>query len=214
MLRIIDIFISKNNNNSNTQRQQNAINPHLSFNLIMFYVKTLEHEIVLQPSHFGPKLKPTIIRLLKEEVEGLALAEYGFVVNVIEVPEDQIKSGIIEYDTGDVVFSVKYTALLLRPFVNEVLDAVVSQCNTLGFFAYVGPLRVFVSKHSMPEDMLNGWNTDKDSWVSDDKEVIISSGCGVRLRIKGRTVEQGNITAIGTIKDSYLGLVSEEDDEE
>ena len=182
--------------------------------LIMFYVKTLEHEIVLQPSHFGPKLKATIIRLLKEEVEGLALAEYGFVVNVIEVPEDQIKSGIIEYDTGDVVFNVKYTALLLRPFVNEVLDAVVSQCNTLGFFAYVGPLRIFVSKHSMPEDMLNGWNADKDSWVSDDKEVVISSGCGVRLRIKGRTVEQGNITAIGTIKDSYLGLVSEEDDEE
>lgn len=181
---------------------------------IMFYVKTLEHEIVLQPSHFGPKLKATIVRLLKEEVEGLALAEYGFVVNVIEVPEDQIKSGIIEYDTGDVVFNVKYTALLLRPFVNEVLDAVVSQCNTLGFFAYVGPLRVFVSKHSMPEDMLNGWNPDKDSWVSDDKEVVISSGCGVRLRIKGRTVEQGNITAIGTIKDSYLGLVSEEDDEE
>jgi DNA-directed RNA polymerase II subunit RPB7 len=66
----------------------------------------------------------------------------------------------------------------------------------------------------MPEDMLNGWNPDKDSWVSDDKEVVISSGCGVRLRIKGRTVEQGNITAIGTIKDSYLGLVSEEDDED
>jgi DNA-directed RNA polymerase II subunit RPB7 len=177
----------------------------------MFYVKTLEHEIVLQPSFFGPKLKSTIVRLLKEQVEGLALAEYGFVVNVIEVPEDQIKSGIIEYDTGEVVFTVKYVALLLRPFVNEVLDAVVRQCNTLGFFAYVGPLRVFVSKHSMPEDMLNGWNADKDSWISDDKEVVISSGCGVRLRIKGRTIEQGNITAIGTIKDSYLGLMDEGD---
>lgn len=66
----------------------------------MFYVKTLEHEIVLQPVHFGPKLKATIVRLLKEEVEGLALANYGYVVNVIEVPEDQIKSGIIEYDSG------------------------------------------------------------------------------------------------------------------
>ena len=175
----------------------------------MFYVKTLEHEIVLQPVHFGSKLKATIVRLLKEEVEGLALANYGFVVNVIEVPEDQIKSGIIEYDSGDVVFTVKYTALLLRPFINEVLDATVSQCNQLGFFAYVGPLRIFVSKHSMPEDMFNGFDPDKDAWISDDKEVVISSGCGVRLKIKGRTVEQGNITAIGTIKDSYLGLVDD-----
>lgn len=58
----------------------------------MFYVKKLEHEIVLEPIHFGPKLKQTIIRLLKDEVEGLALATYGYVVNVIEVPEDEIRS--------------------------------------------------------------------------------------------------------------------------
>jgi len=175
----------------------------------MFYVKTLEHEIELEPIHFGQKLRATIVRLLKEEVEGLALANYGFVVNVIEVPEDQIESGIIEYDTGNVIFYVKYTALLLRPFINEVVDATVAQCNELGFFAYVGPLRIFVSKHSMPEDMFNGFDGEKDSWVSDDKEVVISAGCGVRLKIKGRTVEQGNITAIGTIKDNYLGLIDD-----
>jgi len=177
--------------------------------ITMFYVKTLEHEIELEPIHFGQKLKATIIRLLKEEVEGLALANYGFVVNVIEVPEDQIRGNIIEFDTGNVVFFVKYTALLLRPFVNEVVDATVAQCNELGFFAYVGPLRIFVSKHSMPEDMFNGFDGERDSWVSDDKEVVISSGCGVRLKIKGRTVEQGNITAIGTIKDNYLGLIDD-----
>ena len=175
----------------------------------MFYVKTLEHEIILEPYHFGQKLRATLVRLLKEQVEGLALANYGYVVNVIEVPEDQIKPGIIEYDTGSVVFVVQYTALLLRPFVNEVLDAVVSQCSPIGFFCFVGPLRIFVSKHSMPEDMFNGYNGETDSWVSDDKEVVIAAGSGVRLKIKGRTVEQGNITAIGTIKDNYLGLVDD-----
>lgn len=177
----------------------------------MFYVKTLEHEIVLEPVHFGPKLRATIVRLLKEQVEGLALATYGYVVNVIEVPEDQIQSGIIEYDTGNVTFTVQYTALLLRPFLNEVLDAVVSQCNPLGFFCFAGPLRIFVSKHSMPEDMVAGFDAERDCWVSDDKEVVIAAGSGVRLKIKGRTVEQGNITAIGTIKDNYLGLIDDGD---
>ena len=74
----------------------------------MFYVKELEHEIVLVPIHFGPKLRSTIVRLLKEEVEGLALANYGYVVNVIEVKEEQIRSGIIEYESGDVVFYGQY----------------------------------------------------------------------------------------------------------
>ena len=177
----------------------------------MFYVKQLEHEVELPPQFFGPKLKETIVERVRQQMEGQALAEYGYVISVIEVPQDQIKSGVIEYQTGNVNFRCKYTALLLRPFVNEVLDAEVKQCNALGFFAYVGPLRVFVSKHSMPEDMINGWNPEKDSWVSDDKEVVITSGSGVRLRIKGRTIENGNITAIGTIKDSYLGLMDEGD---
>ena len=175
----------------------------------MFFVKELTHEIELVPIHFGPKLRSTIIRLVKEQVEGLALANYGYVINVIEVPEDKIQSGPIEYDTGNVVFTVKYTALLLRPFINEVLDATVSQCNPLGFFAFVGPLRVFVSKHSMPEDMMDGFEGEKEAWISDDKEVEISSGCGVRLKIKGSTVEESNISAIGTIKDNYLGLIDD-----
>lgn len=177
----------------------------------MFYIRNLEHEIVLEPVHFGSKLRTTLVRLLKDQVEGLALATYGYVVNVIEVPEEDIKSGIIEYDSGNVVFNVKYTALLLRPFINEVLDAVVGQCNQLGFFAFVGPLRVFVSKHNMPEDMLHGFDPEKDAWVSDDKEVVIAAGSGVRLKIKGRTVEAGNITSIGTIKDNYLGLIDDGD---
>ena len=98
---------------------------------------------------------------------------------------------------------------MLRPFINEVLDAVVSQCNPLGFFCFAGPLRIFVSKHSMPEDMEKGYDNEKDCWMSDDKEVVIASGSGVRLKIKGRTVEANNITAIGTIKDNYLGLIDD-----
>ena len=66
-----------------------------------------------------------------------------------------------------------------------------------------------MSKHSMPEDMMNGFDGERDAWVSDDKEVVITAGCGARLKIKGRTVEQGNITAIGTIKDNYLGLIDD-----
>jgi len=175
----------------------------------MFYVKTLEHEIELEPIHFGPKLRSTIVRLLKEQVEGLALANFGYVVNVIEVSDEDIRSGVIEYDTGNVTFFVKYVALCLRPVINEVVDSTVSICSSLGFFAFVGPLRIFVSKHSMPEDMMNGFDGDKDAWVSDDREVVVAAGSGVRLKIKGRTVEQGNITAIGTIKDNYLGLIDD-----
>jgi DNA-directed RNA polymerase II subunit RPB7 len=131
--------------------------------------------------------------------------------------------GIIEYDSGSVTYQVTYQALLFRPLTNEVLDAVVGVVNALGFFAFVGPLRIFVSKHSMPSDIsglgeptdndvgggsaIGGYDGERSSWISADKVVEIKAGCGVRLKIIGSTVEEGNITGIGSIKDDFLGLV-------
>ena len=48
---------------------------------------------------------------------------------------------------------MRYNAIVFRPFKGEVFDAVVTVVNKLGFFAQVGPLQVFVSKHLIPEDM-------------------------------------------------------------
>ena len=43
----------------------------------------------------------------------------------------------------------------------------------------------------MPEDMFNGFDGQRDSWVSDDREVVISSGCGVRLRLGEGQLSRG-----------------------
>ena len=48
---------------------------------------------------------------------------------------------------------MRFNAIVFRPFKGEVFDAVVTQVNKLGFFAQVGPLQVFVSKHLIPSDM-------------------------------------------------------------
>ncbi|GMI21599.1 hypothetical protein TeGR_g1811 [Tetraparma gracilis] len=181
----------------------------------MFYVTTLTHSVVLPPRYFGSTLHATITRLVRESVEGKALAHYGYVVSVLHVPQEKMKGGVIEYDSGDVVFAVEYEALLFRPFKNEVLDAVVTDVNSMGFFAFVGPLRVFVSSHLFPPD-LNGsaggeGGFNGTSWVSDDGEVHIRQDCGVRLKIIGTTVEQGTISAVGCINQDFLGLVDNGD---
>ena len=102
---------------------------------------------------------------------------------------------------------MEYTAILFRPFRNEVLDAIVTTASDeTGFFSKVGPLSVFVSRHAMPEgisfDAVSG-----DCWKSDDGEITIREGSIVRLRILGLTIEAGSISAVGTIKDDYLGLM-------
>ena len=118
-------------------------------------------------------------------------------------------AGVIEYDTGAVVFSVQYEALLFRPVKNEVVDAVVTDVTQMGFFAFVGPLRVFVSSHQFPPDLngTEGGEFTGSAWVSGDGQIHLRDGCGVRVRIMGTVVEQGDVSCIGTIDQDFLGLV-------
>ncbi|GMI44745.1 hypothetical protein TrCOL_g13921 [Triparma columacea] len=175
----------------------------------MFYVKWIPHSVVLSPVHFGPKLYSTITRLVESSVEGTALSHYGYIIRVLEVPEDRMRGGVIEYDSGEVTYEVEYKALVFRPFKNEVVDSVVVDVNQLGFFAHLGPLRIFVSQHLFPSDVngIEGGGFDGNSWVSEDGVVAIREGVGVRLAIIGATVEEGNITAVGTINEDFLGLI-------
>ena len=174
----------------------------------MFYLKVITKSLLLAPSHFGKDLKEIVKRQLMEEVEGTSLGNAGFVITVFKVLDENIRLDIIEYDTGFANVIVDYSAICFRPFRNEVMDAIVSNVTELGFFAEVGPLEVFVSRFNMPDDIAqNGYDAAGDMWVSDDKEVEIKAGCGVRLRIIGITVE-AELKAVGSIKDDFLGLVS------
>eukprot|EP00612_Vaucheria_litorea_P001163 CAMPEP_0171457570 /NCGR_PEP_ID=MMETSP0945-20130129/3601_1 /TAXON_ID=109269 /ORGANISM="Vaucheria litorea, Strain CCMP2940" /LENGTH=160 /DNA_ID=CAMNT_0011983215 /DNA_START=162 /DNA_END=644 /DNA_ORIENTATION=+ len=149
-------------------------------------------------------------KLLLQQVEGLSLGNGGYVISVFSENSDRLKMemGPIEYDSGSANIICTYDAICIRPFKNEVLDAIVSNVTDLGFFAEVGPLEIFVSRFNMPEDISSsGYDSIGDMWVSEDKEVEIKKGCGVRLRIIGITVE-AELKAVGSMKDDYLGLVS------
>ena len=161
----------------------------------MFFLKQLSRDLLLHPMHFGPKLHDIIRLRLIEEVEGTSMGKYGYVITVTEVRDEDIGKGVIQDNSGFVCFNIRYRAILFRPFKNQVLDAVVTVVNQLGFFADVGPLQVFVSRHAMPTDLNNGYDHESNAWISDDREVEIRKGCGVRLKIMGVSVDVTEIVS-------------------
>jgi DNA-directed RNA polymerase II subunit RPB7 len=141
-------------------------------------------------------------------VEGSCSGQHGFVVAVTDVVE--IGKGRIREGGGLATFPIQYNAIVFRPFKGEVFDAIVTQVNKLGFFAQVGPLQVFVSKHMIPEDMVfdaQGALPAYVSQVSDQQPQRIAKDSEVRLRVIATRVDAAEIFAIGTIKDEYLGLL-------
>jgi len=105
---------------------------------------------------------------------------------------------------------MRYNAIVFRPFKGEVFDAIVTVVNKLGFFAQVGPLQVFVSKHLIPEDMAFDAQSALPAYVSqvsDQQPQRVMKDSEVRLRVIATRVDASEIFAIGTIKDEYLGLL-------
>lgn len=104
---------------------------------------------------------------------------------------------------------VSYSAVLFRPFKNEVLDAVCTLATSEhGIMCRTGPCEIFVSHLQMPEDIK--FNHERgDCWVSDDETSTISDGTVVRLRVLGTVLDAGAIKVVGTLNDSFLGQVED-----
>lgn len=170
----------------------------------MFYVKKLKRDIQLQPMHLGPKMKKKVFEQLLEEVEGKCLGKHGYVIRVLTLDNDAIQPGKIDNDNGSVNVTVFYSAIMLRPFKNEVVDTIVfNAADDNGFFARIGPLEIYIHKYNMPEDMKFD-NEKGDSWVSLDGEVEIREGSVVRLRIIGVSVDAGQMVTANTKNNSFI----------
>ncbi|XP_068666637.1 DNA-directed RNA polymerase II subunit RPB7-like [Aristolochia californica] len=175
----------------------------------MFFHMVLERNMQLHPCHFGPRLRDKLISKLMKDVEGTSSGRHGFIVAITAV--DDIGKGLIRSGTGYVTFPVKYQCIVFRPFKGEILEAIVTMVNKMGFFAEAGPVQIFVSNHLIPDDMefLSG---DTASYSTANGSVKIQKDTEVRLKIIGTRIDATEIFCIGTIKDDFLGVVNDADE--
>lgn len=105
----------------------------------------MEQKVTLEARFLGPQLRDHLRLQLYRTVEGSCNGRYGFIVAIVAV--DSIDSGVVQDGTGAISFAVKYTAVVLKPYKNETVDATIVTVNKMGFFASLGPLQIFVSNH-------------------------------------------------------------------
>ncbi|ORZ02487.1 DNA-directed RNA polymerase II subunit [Syncephalastrum racemosum] len=170
----------------------------------MFFLKDLVHTITLHPSFFGPNMHTQIKEKLYQDVEGTCSGRYGYIITVLSL--SNISKGKVLPGSGLAEFKVNYQAIVFKPYKGEVLDAIVTTVNKMGFFADVGPLQVFVSSHLIPNDMHYDPNGNPPCYSSDDQ--VIHKDMQVRIKLVGTRIDATEIFAIGTIKEDYLGVIS------
>eukprot|EP00004_Rigifila_ramosa_P015436 TRINITY_DN3574_c0_g1_i4.p1 TRINITY_DN3574_c0_g1~~TRINITY_DN3574_c0_g1_i4.p1 ORF type:complete len:140 (+),score=40.33 TRINITY_DN3574_c0_g1_i4:243-662(+) len=139
----------------------------------------------------------------------MCFGKIGFVISIVQITE--VGPGRI-LETGNVVFKVSYDAVVFRPFVNEVIDAIVTQIiPESGVMAAAGPLKIFISTHGLPASLVLQDGFIVDSAPADADGVAQPSsklevGGDLRLRIIGLKMESQELLAIGTLKGDFLAF--------
>lgn len=126
--------------------------------------------------------------------------DHGYVIVISDVSD--YGRGKVQEETGHAMFALKFRALVFKPFRFEVLDAVVTQTNAHGFFAQIGPCKVFVPEDQMPGDF--SFDLASQTWLSADETVQIKDKSDVRIRVLQVKALDG--FCLGSIRDDFLGL--------
>eukprot|EP00123_Amoebidium_parasiticum_P013590 comp22045_c1_seq1/m.32036 comp22045_c1_seq1/g.32036 ORF comp22045_c1_seq1/g.32036 comp22045_c1_seq1/m.32036 type:complete len:176 (-) comp22045_c1_seq1:24-551(-) len=175
----------------------------------MFFQVEMTHDLVLAPQYFGPRLRKIIKAKLHSEVEGTCSGRYGFVIAVTKINE--IGLGKIMETKGLVTFPIKYSAIVFRPFKNEVLDAVVTQVTKAGIFCQCGPLRTFISKGNAWSDAVYDPNANPPCLRSESNGLAVQLDDEIRIKIIGTRIDFTEIFAVGQllrVQDTYLKMTT------
>ena len=173
----------------------------------MFYKVVTSRTITLHPKYFGRHLEQMLLGKLNSEVAGACLGPDGYCIAIIRLLGRE--PGKLQEATGLGIFKVKYEAIMMRPFRNEIIDAEVTICSEQGFFAEAGPIGIFVHSLQMPEEYRDNFSVDKASWKSNEEDTEIRQSSGVRLRILNIQMKEGKYNCIATMKGKYLGQLFE-----
>lgn len=171
----------------------------------MFFVKQLSLAVTLPPSALGGDMPARLRQQLLHDVEGTCTGRFGYVICVLNWSQIDSGKGLVMNNSGNAKFDVKYTALVWRPFKGEVVDGIVSSVNSMGFFADVGPLSIFISRHLIPSDMRYAPAHSPPAYIGDSDGQVVHVGGKVRIKIIGTRHDVDSISAIGSIKEDYLG---------
>ncbi|GAB1211637.1 hypothetical protein ATERTT37_000761 [Aspergillus terreus] len=115
-----------------------------------------------------------------------------------------IGEGRVLPSSGHAEYTIKYRAIIWKPFRGETVDAIVTSVKPTGIFTLAGPLAVFIARKNIPSDIKWEPNTVPPQYT-DHADQVIEKGTSLRLKILGVKPDVAAINAIGTIKEDYLG---------
>jgi len=155
----------------------------------------------MPPSCLYKDLKSLLKAKLIEKVQGSVSEKYGYIICVINIEEPN--TGKVLDTSGDVLFNIRYKAVIMKPFKEEVMDGVIEKVDKHGIHVSVGPIKVFISNVQFPPDF--EYNELTKSYISRTQNDKLMNDTEVRFRTMQVGYENNEFRLTATMNENYLG---------
>ena len=168
----------------------------------MLFIMEFEEELIITPDNIEKDLKNKIKAKLIQKVIGKCTEKYGYIIYVIKIFD--IENGVIMDTTGDILFNIKYRAIVMKPLLGEVVEGYINKVHEYGITAVVGPMEVYISKPNFP----NGFEFHKETmnFINEEGKKF-EENSNIRFRIIANQFENNEFKPAGSMNENYLGAL-------
>lgn len=163
----------------------------------MYWRVNLEETVRIPPDTFSDDLDEVVTDIVRNTFEGTMKKNYGIIVMAEKIKA--IGDGRIIHGDGAMYQNVTFDALVFKPDLQEVLDAVVCEVVEFGAFCHIGPLDALVHMSQIMNDYVE-IDSENEVVTGREKNLKLQTGDSVRARVVA--VSLNEISA----RESKIGL--------
>lgn len=145
----------------------------------MFYVAEVEDHVRVEPRHFGLATKDAVSEQLQESYVKTMHKELGFVISVIGVAD--VGEGVIIPGDGAAYYKSKFTVLVWRPELHELVPGTIKEITNFGAFMQIGPTQGMIHISQTMEDFVSLSKTGNLQGKVSKRSLNVGDNCLARI---------------------------------
>ena len=145
----------------------------------MFYVAEVEDHVRVEPRHFGLATKDAVSEQLQESYVKTMHKELGFVISVIGVAD--VGEGVIIPGDGAAYYKSRFTVLVWRPELHELIPGTIKEITNFGAFMQIGPTQGMIHISQTMEDFVSLSKTGNLQGKVSKRSLNVGDNCLARI---------------------------------
>jgi len=146
----------------------------------MYNMVKLGDTVRISPDKFSEDLNEVVTKIVQATFEGSMRKEHGIIVVAENI--EPVGDGTIIHGDGAMYQKVTFDALVFKPELQEVIDAVVCEIVEFGAFCHIGPLDALIHMSQIMNDYVEV-DSENEVITGKEKKMKLQTGDPVRTRV-------------------------------